>query len=230
MKVTVNDKLLQAVCNDLQSVDGYSGMVHACPASQSDSLDMGAIIAIFCSSGFVDRDIQVYKEDCGMADILILHEQDTDLFRFMFRVDSGGSWVEPPSSDYVETNDKFYPPTKSFVQLIDFIGHHLFSQRMAMLHDDRQWYKSQETRDLLMEGIDPMEIEHPKEKLLWVDASKELPKKSGKYIVECVGAFKLNPTKNKVEAHYFYDDKTKKGTFDISNQTVMRWLKETPIP
>jgi hypothetical protein len=225
MKVEVNEKLLRAICNDLQGVDGFKGKVFACEASESDKKDMEAIIALFLGPGFIEKDIPIYLSDCGMADALIIQEKDTELFRFMFRVDSSGGFGELPSSDYAE-DLKSYPPTKSFVQLIDYIAHYLFSSRMAALHDDRQWYRSQETHDLLFEEMDPTEPKEKEKVFSWVDASKELPRKSGKYIVECIGCFKVYQSHNRFEARFNHDEKTGKGTFEVNNQIVVRWLKE----
>src|SRR5574343_1257722 len=105
MKVEVNEKLLRAICNDLQGVEGFKGKVFACEASESDKEDMEAIIALFFGPGFIEKDIPNYLSDCGMADVLILQEKDTDLFSFMFRVDSDGGW-DYPLSEYLETDPR----------------------------------------------------------------------------------------------------------------------------
>lgn len=56
----------------------------------------------------------------------------------------------------------------------------------------------------------------------WIDVSLEQPKKAGKYVVKTRTT--MGGT-HKVEANYSITNN--KGHFNVSNQIVTHWLKET---
>ncbi len=221
--IDVTPQLLKAIEFDLGSVIGYEGQVKAAQASLSDQLECGFLIVIFIGpNAEVDMKDYLTKPD-RMADIAIAWVDERE-YQFLFRHDSFGSWEEPPSSDYVEAKKT----TGSFIQMVDFIANHMISAKMESLHEERMWYRAQATHDLLEEGIAPVDLIIPeKNTARWVDAKKELPKKGGKYIVECVGTQKLYRSRNRLNALFIHDKETGKGTFDVNGQEVVRWLKET---
>jgi hypothetical protein len=221
--VGVTPQLLNAIECDLGSVLGYEGKVRAAQASLDDRLECGFQVVIFLGENAEkDRGNYLTKPD-RMADIAIAWVDERE-YQILFRYDSFGSHDEPPSSEYVESKKT----SGSFVQIIDFIAHHMISTKMESLHDERMWYLARATYDLLEEGIEPIDLIIPeKNTARWVDAKKELPKKKGKYIVECVGTQKLYRSKNRFDAMFIYDEQAQKGTFDVNGQEVVFWLKET---